>query len=113
MIKGMLTYVLLIAVMMVSTVPTYSGKLIGERMAREWVLPAIFTAIGFVAMLVTYPYETLVGATLAYLASIVWSYTRFQGKLDKDELATELAKDVPPAGVGGPAPPTPPGESLH
>jgi CDP-diacylglycerol---serine O-phosphatidyltransferase len=113
MIKTMLAYVLAIAIMMVSTVPTYSGKLIGERMAREWVLPAIFAAIGFVAMLVTYPYETLVGSTFAYLMSIIWSYRRFQGKLDKDELAVHRAgQDAAAPGIAV-APPTPPGESLH
>ena len=111
MIKGMLLYVFAIAIMMVSTVPTYSGKLIGERMAREWVLPAIFAAIGFVAMLVTYPYETLVGATLIYLASIVWSYRRYQGKLDQDERAKHQDATVPV--VAGTTVPPPPGESLH
>ena len=111
MIKGMLLYVFAIAIMMVSTVPTYSGKLIGERMAREWVLPAIFAAIGFVAMLVTYPYETLVGATLIYLASIVWSYRRYQGKLDQDERANSQDATVSVA-AGTKVPPLP-GESLH
>ena len=111
MIKGMLLYIFAIAIMMVSTVPTYSGKLIGERMAREWVLPAIFSAIGFVAMLVTYPYETLVGATLVYLASIVWSYRRYQGKLDQDDRVNDPAATVP-VSVGSKVP-VPPGESLH
>ena len=116
LIKAMLAYVIAIALMMVSTVPTYSGKLIGERMPREWVLPAIFSAIGFVALLTTYPYETLAGATFAYLGSIVWSYRRYQGKLEQDEIAKPAAgaqagaMPVPPDVK--PAPPATP-QGLH
>ncbi len=75
-----LLYTLTIAIMMVSTIPTYSGKLLGERVEREWVLPIFVVAIGFVAMLATYPYETLAVATMAYLASIPVSWRRFHDK---------------------------------
>ena len=62
---------------MVSTIPTFSGKLLGERISREYVLPIFILAIGFVALLVTYPFGTLTGASIAYLASIPFSYRRF------------------------------------
>ena len=108
LIRATLVYVMAIAVLMVSNIPTYSGKLIGERIGREWVLPAIFAAIGFVALLVTYTYETLVGATLVYLSSILWSARRFRGKLAQDVTdATDGALDSSAV-----APP-PPGGSLH
>ena len=110
LIRAMLVYIMVIAVMMVSNVPTYSGKLIGERMAREWVLPAIFGAIGFVALLVTYTYETLVGSTLIYLGSILWSARRFRGKLAQDESAQTTG--VQPVIVPATKNPTT-GESLH
>jgi CDP-diacylglycerol---serine O-phosphatidyltransferase len=116
LVKAMLVYVMVIAVMMVSNVPTYSGKLIGERIGREWVLPAIFVAIGAVALLVTFTYETLVGATVAYLMSIVWSYRRFQGKLDIDETAASAAGNsiatAPAAEDGAVQPGAQPG-SVH
>ena len=63
----MLVYTLVIAFLMVSTIPTFSGKLLGERISREYVLPIFILAMGFVALLVTYPYGTLTGASLAYL----------------------------------------------
>lgn len=116
LIKTTLVYTLVIALLMVSNVPTYSGKLIGERMPREWVLPAIFAAIGFVSLLVTYPFETLAGSTLVYLASIIYSAKRFQGKLARDEMEKEAnggpvnddpAIIIPVAKASGP------GESLH
>jgi CDP-diacylglycerol--serine O-phosphatidyltransferase len=72
-----LVYTLLIAFMMVSTIPTFSGKLLGERISREYVLPIFMLAIGFVALLVTYPFGTLTGASLVYLALIPVSWRRF------------------------------------
>lgn len=121
LVRATLIYILLIGVLMVSTVPTYSGKLIGERIAREYALPAIFAAIGFVAMLVTYTYETLVGSTLAYLMSMVWSYRRFQGKLEADEdgkvagAGVEVGREPPTGEVPQIVSPPPPqaGGSVH
>lgn len=75
-----LLYTVVIAVMMVSTIPTYSGKLLGERIRREWVLPIFIVAIGLVACLVTYPYETLAIASVVYLAFIPLSWRRFVSK---------------------------------
>lgn len=75
-----LMYTLLVAVMMVSTIPTYSGKLLGERIRREWVLPIFIVAVGLVACLLTFPYETLTIASLAYLCLIPLSWRRFIAK---------------------------------
>ncbi len=90
-----LVYTLSIAVMMVSTIPTYSGKLLGERIQREWVLPIFILAIGLVACLLTYPYETLAVSSLAYLAVIPLSWKRFQMKNQQQPaLQDEPAADV-------------------
>lgn len=75
---GMLLYTLAIAFMMVSTIPTYSGKLLGERIGREWVLPVFMLGAGFVALLITYPYATLSAGSLAYLAFIPLSWHRYR-----------------------------------
>ena len=73
----MLLYTLLIAFLMVSTIPTYSGKLMGERISREYVLPIFMLAVGFVALLVTYPFGTLTGASIFYLALVPFSWRRY------------------------------------
>ncbi len=65
-----LAYVLLIAFMMVSTIPTYSGKLIGERVSRDMVLPILGLAALAAVVLVSYPWELLTAAAVAYLALI-------------------------------------------
>lgn len=77
----MLAYILLVAFLMVSTIPTYSGKLLGERISREWVMPAFVLAGALVALLVTYPYATLSIGTLLYLAMIPVSVRRFRAQM--------------------------------
>lgn len=116
--RAMLVYIVAVGLLMVSNVPTYSGKLIGERLPREYVLPIIFLAIGYVALLVTYPFETLACSTILYLASLVWSTRKFQGELARDARAAAAAADAESAGQPAsiPAVPSPPAQtpgSLH
>lgn len=118
-------YVLVIAFLMVSTIPTYSGKLLGERISRELVLPIFMLAVGFVALLVTYPYGTLTGGTLVYLAIVPVSWSRFRHNLQRDAAAAVAAGETATATAGNPAAPAsamdvgdlaggrPPGERLN
>ena len=70
-------YTLFLAFLLVSTIPTFSGKNLGGPIRREYVLP-ILVGVGLVmALLVTYPYETLALATVAYLSMIPFSYRQF------------------------------------
>lgn len=85
MLDVVLVYTLVIAFLMVSTIPTFSGKLLGERISREYVLPIFMLAVGFVALLLTYPFGTLTGASITYLASIPVSYRRFARMLEATE----------------------------
>ncbi len=108
-LKIVLVYTLFIAFMMVSTIPTFSGKLLGERVGREWVLPIFIVSIGGVAMLVTYPYETLAALTIGYLAMIPVSWKRFQEKVEEtariadSHPASGQQASPPPAGFGPPS----------
>lgn len=71
-------YALAMAALLVSTIPTFSGKLLGERIGREWVLPILVGIAAFVGILVTYPFATMSAVVVAYLAMIPVSYRRFQ-----------------------------------
>lgn len=115
MLKLALVYTVFIAFMMVSTIPTYSGKLLGERVGREWVLPIFILAVTLVAMLFSYPYETLAAVSIAYLAAIPVSWRRFHEKKQADGNAVVTGAPIPdsPAGAAVPmAEPTPPGRVL-
>jgi len=84
-----LAYTLLISFLMVSFVPTYSGKMLGQRVAREYVLPVFVLCALFVAVLLTYPYLTLTVGTLAYLAVIPLSFMSYRKNRKRDELTAD------------------------
>lgn len=94
-----LGYTMLIGAMMVSNIPTYSGKLLGERIGREWVLPIFILTMLALACLVTYPYATLAIASLLYLGVIPWTLQRYR------TLERLHAPPARAAGAPGPAPP--------
>src|SRR5262249_58127232 len=74
-----LIYTLAIALLMVSRVPTFSGKMIGQRIEREYVLPVFVFAALFIGCLLTYPSLTLAVGSVIYLALIpVSAYRYFQ-----------------------------------
>jgi len=104
-------YTAAMAALLVSTIPTFSGKLMGERIAREFVLPIFVGAAALVALLVTYPYGTLTLVTLAYLSAIPLSYRRFEQKLQEPAAQTSAGSEpMRGAGDGGEMPA---GETKH
>ncbi len=87
-------YVVLIAVLMVSRVPTFSGKNIG-RIPREMVLPVLGLAAFAVIMLIAYPWEFLTLIGIAYLALIPVSIRSYQ-RHKKSDAAARLDAARPP-----------------
>jgi CDP-diacylglycerol---serine O-phosphatidyltransferase len=76
--KPIAAFVLLIAILMVSRVPTFSGKTI-SRVPREFVIPILAAMAVFVICLVSFPWETLALVATVYLFLIpvsVLSYRR-------------------------------------
>jgi CDP-diacylglycerol--serine O-phosphatidyltransferase len=71
-------YAITIAVLMVSRLRTFSGKLIGRRIAREYIAPVVVVAALFAAVLATYPYLTLTTTCLVYLALIPVSSRQYR-----------------------------------
>ena len=70
-------YALIIAALMVSRVRTFSGKLIGRRIARDYIAPVIALVVVLAATLVTYPYLSLTLGCLTYLALVPVSLRRY------------------------------------
>ena len=89
-----LVYTLLIATLMVSAIPTFSGKLTGERVSRNYVLPVFVLATLMVILLVTYPFKTLTVLSVGYLVLIPYSYFRFERREKKEELASGAGSEV-------------------
>ncbi len=76
-------YTLLIALLMVSRLPVFSGKRVGKRVPPEMVLPVFVLVVAFFALLISYPWQVLTLGTIAYLVSLpfgLWSYRNHQRK---------------------------------
>jgi CDP-diacylglycerol--serine O-phosphatidyltransferase len=99
-----LVYTLAIGLLMVSRLPTWSGKLIGRRIRRDYVLPIFVVGVLAVALFVTYPFQTATVATLAYLASLPFSWSAFlrREKTDYERKLSETADEANPASDGQP-----------
>lgn len=63
-------YVLFIATLVVSSIPTWSGKTIGLKIPRKRVLPLIGAVVAAVTILFSYPWITMTILVAIYLASI-------------------------------------------
>jgi CDP-diacylglycerol--serine O-phosphatidyltransferase len=105
-------YVLVIAFLLVSTIPTFSGKLMGERISGDYVLPVFVAAAAVVALLLTYPYGTLTVGTLLYLATIPLSYLRYERRL-YEPASQSTAVAVTPQQPQGDLRPPPASETKH
>src|SRR5215203_1078316 len=80
-----LLYTLLIAFLMVSTIPTFSGKTMGKRVPRDWVLPLFVVTAAFFGLLLSFPFEVLAVGTFLYLAAIPFGVARYRQMARADE----------------------------
>lgn len=88
-------YTVCIGFLMISRLPTYSGKKVGTRVRRDLVLPLFVLAVLLVALTVSYPYEMLALASLAYLASIPFALRSYQAHKRADATGRPLPENSP------------------
>ena len=72
-----IAYVLMVAMLMASRIPHFSGKDIG-RVPREMVIFVLFGVAVTVLLLYTFPMEMLIALTLIYLSLIPLSVRKFR-----------------------------------
>jgi len=89
-------YTLGIALLMVSRVPTWSGKKLGSRIPREHVLAVFVLVVLCAALLISYPWEVLSGGSLLYLAAVPLAYLHYR-KLEREHLAASGGMPHQPA----------------
>src|SRR5499426_1010867 len=80
-------YTLLIALLMVSRLPVFSGKRVGKRVPPEMVLPVFVLVVLFFALLLSYPWPVLTIGTVAYLACLPLSWLSYREYQRKDAAA--------------------------
>jgi CDP-diacylglycerol---serine O-phosphatidyltransferase len=91
-------YTLIIAFLMVSKLPVYSGKKMGTRVPPDMVLPVFVVVVLFFALLLSYPWEVLTLGTLAYLASLPFGWLSYRDYERRDAEAAAAAAAAAPAG---------------
>ena len=98
-------YTLVIALLMVSRLPVFSGKRVGKRVPPDLVLPVFVAAVLFFALLISYPWEVLTLGTLAYLGCLPFGWLSYREYQRKDEAAAAAAAPVADAPMApGPVP---------
>jgi CDP-diacylglycerol--serine O-phosphatidyltransferase len=98
-------YTLAIAILMVSRLPVFSGKKLGTRVPREFVLPVFMLVVLFFALLISYPWIVLTLGTLAYLACLPFGWLSYR-RLERAAGETALG-DAPPRASEAAERPTP------
>ncbi|MBX6425241.1 MAG: phosphatidylcholine/phosphatidylserine synthase [Variibacter sp.] len=109
LVSAAFLYTLAVAFLMVSRLPVYSGKKLGNRVPPELVLPVVILVVLFVALLISYPWEVLTIGTLLYLGSLpfgVLSYRQLEraaaeARAERHEAAQAQAAPGPTEGLGG------------
>ena len=99
-------YVVFIAFLMVSRIPTFSGKTFGSRVPRELVLPLFVLVVMFAALFVSFTFEVLAVSTLLYLGALPFGFMRYKAlekadRLEKSAVRANSPK-APPAADGSP-----------
>src|ERR1700744_4873177 len=101
-------YILLIAFLMVSRLPVFSGKTVRMRVPPEMVLPGFVCVIFFIALLIGYPWQILSACTVLYLFSlpIGWKSYRDHARRAAAAAAVPATAAAAPTGTASPyAPP--------
>ena len=92
-----IAYMLLIAFLMVSTIPHFSGKQLG-RIPRELLALVMMGVVAALLLLFTFPMETLTAISLSYLALIPVSAARHRALVRQDQAAVAGEGEKPAAG---------------
>lgn len=96
-------YTLLIGFLMVSRLPTFSGKRFGMRIRRDWILPLFVLVVLVVALLVSFPFEMLTAGSIGYLACLPLGWRAWERHVSKD-LAAKRAEAIDVAEATSPGP---------
>jgi hypothetical protein len=101
-------YTLIIAALLVSRLPVFSGKRVGTRVLPELVGPVIVVVVLCIALLIAYPWALLTAGTLAYLASLPFgwlSYREYERRSREGRVEAMPAAASPPPFAASQQPP--------
>lgn len=88
-------YTIIVAMLMISRLPVYSGKSSGSRVRRELVMPLLLVLVAYVLLLASYTWQTVAASSIAYVIFLVFSARAYKRRAEK-----EKAKDAFSEGPG-------------
>jgi CDP-diacylglycerol---serine O-phosphatidyltransferase len=94
-------YVLFIALMMVSRIPTYAGKTLGSRVPREWAIPLLLAVALFITLLVIHTFALLLVLTVIYLGLIPLGVQKYRARERLDRRAVQASPEPANAAPAG------------
>ncbi len=71
-------YVVFVGLLLVSRLPSYSGKRLGRWVDRDWVAPLFIAAVVLIVLLLSFPWVMASAFTLIYLASLPVAHRTFR-----------------------------------
>ncbi|WP_312794134.1 phosphatidylcholine/phosphatidylserine synthase [Tianweitania sp.] len=84
---GAVVFTLVVAWLLVSRLPVYSGKTVGQRIGRDAVIPLTLGAVAYVLFLTSYTWETLVVSAIAYAVFLPLSVRAYRRRAAKEARA--------------------------
>ena len=93
-------YTLLIAFLMISRLPVFSGKTVRMRVPPEMVLPVFVSVVFFIALLIGYPWYILSAGSVLYLLSLPAGWKSYRDHERKAAAAAGTPADVAPSKSG-------------
>jgi CDP-diacylglycerol--serine O-phosphatidyltransferase len=96
-------YAFLVALLLISRLPVYSGKGISTKVHRDIVLPLILIVVLYVSLLANYTWETLSVSALIYLGSLPFGFRAYSRRAEKEGIGLEPEVGEETETVPGPA----------
>jgi CDP-diacylglycerol--serine O-phosphatidyltransferase len=94
-------FTVLVALLLVSRLPVYSGKTAGKRIPGDKVMPLILGVVFYVLLLATYTWQTLSVSAIAYFVFLPLSfaaYARRARQADAETAAGSEGEETKPTG---------------
>jgi CDP-diacylglycerol--serine O-phosphatidyltransferase len=104
-------YTLLIAILMVSRLPVFSGKMVGMRVPPELVLPVFVAVVFFIALLISYPWVVLSFCSIGFLLSLPIGWKSYRDQDLKAAVEQTFPAEPSSTDVASPASPSAEAES--
>jgi CDP-diacylglycerol--serine O-phosphatidyltransferase len=87
-------FTVVVALLLVSRLPVYSGKSQGTRIRRDVVMPLILAVVVYVWLLASYTWTAMAGTAILYLLFLPLSVAAFSRRQERERTAEQSAAEA-------------------